>query len=125
MTDKLTIFNFLSALTKHKIDLTAHERFHKDYSPFMINRFLSMSPKTIFFAHFANKIVDKKTHYLFLLNCLEKEKVFLKYIKKDKLEDTKLIQKCYDISEERAMDYVEILTKKDLKEIKKKYGGKN
>ena len=124
MTDKLTIFDFIKALTEKKINLTLHDRFNSDYSPYMVSRFLSMHPSTIYFAHFANNLEDKKMHYMFLLNALPHEKIYLKYIKKDKLEDTKIIQKCYDISEERAMGYVDILSKKDLKEIKKKYGGK-
>lgn len=124
MNKQITIFEFLSALTDKKIDMTNNDRFEKDYSPYMINRFLSMHPSTIFYAHFANRITDKKNHFLFLLNCLEKEKIFLKYIKKDKFEDTKIIQKCYDISLEKARSYMDLISKTDLKNIRKKYGGK-
>ena len=124
MSEAIRIFDFLKALTETKVDLTNHERFEKDYSPFMINKFLSMDPSTLFFAHFANNISDKKVHFAFLLGALDKKKVYLKYIKKDKEKDTKIIQQCFDISTERSIEYLDLLSKKDLKLIKKKYGGK-
>jgi hypothetical protein len=122
--EAIRIFDFLKALTETKVDLTNHERFEKDYSPYMINRFLSMEPSTLYFAHFANNISDKKIHYMFLLGSLEKKKVYLKYIKKNKEKDTKIIQQCFDVSIERSIEYLDIISKKDLKLIQKKYGGK-
>ena len=124
MSDAIRIFDFLKALTETKVDLTNHERFEKDYSPYMINKFLSMEPTTLFFAHFANNISDKRMHFMFLLDALDKKKVFIRYIKKDKEKDTKIIQQCFDVSIERSIEYLDLISKKNLKLIKKKYGGK-
>lgn len=119
------LFDYLKALTETKIDLSNEDEFESEYNPFMINRFLSMHPDTTFYAHFINKgNLDKKIHYQFLLHALPKEKIWFKYQKKEKLTDIKFIRECFDISEQKAKEYSKMLTKSQLKIIKKKYGGK-
>lgn len=127
MSDPITIFDFLKALTIKKFDYTKDERFEKYYNPFMINKFLSMHPATVLYAHYMNMYtLDKKSHFLFLFYALEKVNIFFKYQKKDKenLKHIKFIQDCYNISEEKAKDFAQILSKEQIKIIKNKYGGK-
>lgn len=122
---KLNLFDYLKSLTKTKIDLSNDDGFESEYNIFMINRFLSMDPSTTFYAHFVNKgNLDKKTHYLFLLHALPQKNIFFKYQKKEKSENIKFIRDCFEVGEQKAKEYSKLLTKKQLKFIKKKYGGK-
>lgn len=119
------LFDYLKSITATKIDLSNEDEFESEYNPFMISRFLSMHPSTTLYAHFINKgNLSKKSHYLFLLHSLPQEKIFFKYQKKDKFTDIKFIRDCYGIGEQRAKEYSKLLTKKQLKIIKNKYGGK-
>ena len=90
----------------------------------MVNRFLSMHPETTFFAHFINKgNLSKKSHYQFLFHTLPQKKIFFKYQKKDKNTDIKFIKDCFEVGDEKAKEYSKLLLNKQLKLIKKKYGG--
>ena len=119
------LFDYLKSLTETKQDLSNEEGFDSEYNPFMISRFLSMSPETAFFAQFINRgNLSKKDHYLFLFHILPQKRIFLKYQKKDKNTDLKFIKDCFEIGDERAKEYTKLLSKKQLKLIKKKYGGR-
>lgn len=119
------LFDYLKSISANKTDLSNEAEFETAYNPFMISRYISMHPSTALYAHFINKgNLDKKSHYLFLLHSLPQEKIFFKYQKKEKLTDVKFIRDCFDISEQKAKEYSKMLTKPQLKIIKKKYGGK-
>ena len=79
-----TIFEHIANLTHKKTDSTTYtESDWKSYSPYMINKWLSM------YKHYTG-IMDsiqkyyslpKKLHYKMLCSLLPKQKVFIRYIK--------------------------------------------
>ena len=119
------LFEYLKSITETKNDLSNEEEFEKDYNSFMVNRFLSMHPETTFFAHFINKgNLSKKSHYQFLFHTLPQKRIFFNYQKKDKDKNIKFIKDCFEVGDEKAKEYSKLLSNKQLKLIKKKYGGK-
>ena len=100
----------------------------KSWSPFMINRFLSMKPEwTELIASILplSQTLPPKQMYTLYINILPKERVFLKYIKgkkENKYEPflVDLISKEYQCSNRQAIEYIEVLyaTKEGRETIK-------
>lgn len=115
----LTLFEHLSGLTDKKRkweDLSDIDR--KSFSPYMINRFLSMDPGMIEFVDALQKytigLLDSKSVYNLYLDILPKKKVFLKYIKGDSKDsyDPKLLDytaKYYECGLREAKEYLDIM----------------
>lgn len=123
-----SIFDFIKALTSTKEDLTEHPDFEKDYNPFRINRWLSMDPTLIYASFFANKtdiISNKKLHFLFLQNTIEKGNYYISY-KKDVVDnpDVKIISEYYNVNEAAAREYLLLLSIEEINKIKDTIGGK-
>lgn len=94
------MFKFIDYLTKDKKkwkDLTEKEK--EEYSPFVINSFLSNSDELLEIINLLNLYykIPKKEHYKFLLKTLPKKKMFIGISKKPKAnskkEESKLIIK--------------------------------
>lgn len=97
-------------------------------SPYMLNRALSFNHDTIFYAEEASvfRNVDPYSLYLYYFYVTPKKKRFGKWAKKVSDEDVKLVQMMYEVSEKKAIQYLDILTPEqlnDLREISSK-GGK-
>jgi len=103
------------------------EDFEKTYNSFMINRYLSMSPETVFEAQLINstKHIPKKYQYLLLTNIIEPKKRFLKYIKQDKESDdsklVKYVSDFYYVSEDTARELLQTISEDEKKIIKQSY----
>jgi len=117
--EKPKLFDYLNSIfLKNKIDdLSA-------YSPFIINRFLSMDKELLpfaFFVNFNSPFWTKELQYEFLFYAIPKKKRFIKYVKNKgkKLEKLKIIQDWFKINEEEAKEYLKILNDKQIKEIEK------
>ena len=80
-----TLFDFVKNIAYEKTDLRKHPDFEKNYNPFMINRVLSMNPKTASIACFMSKFtkLPKSIHYLFYLYFLDKENLWFEYKKRE------------------------------------------
>ncbi len=81
------MFKFIDYLTKDKKkwkDLTEKEK--EEYSPFLINSFLSNSDELIEIINLLNLYykIPKKEHYKFLLKTLPKKKMFIGVSKRPK-----------------------------------------
>lgn len=117
------IFDILNSVSGIKNDLSNEEKFKSIYNPFMINRFLSMSPDTVFFANWVNQHsnIPDKYQYLIYLYGIEKKKRFFKYEKAEKqTEDIQAIKDYYKINTNKAMEFERLLSNEQIKQLKKK-----
>lgn len=114
-TEKIGLFDFTNQLTNGKTDLRNHERFQKDYNPFMINRVLSFSPKTCHLAMFmsGNPHIPKEAHFLFFLLMIDKEKIFFNYLKRTNdipADRLKAVQTVYKVNLLKAKEILKVLS---------------
>ena len=126
---KFNIFYILDAIANTKEDVTEHPNFEKEYNIFMINKWLSMSSAGVFVSYFADQIrsMTKEQHFYFVRELIgkHKHKVFFKYAKGNKKnKKVKIIMDYYKISEEKANEFVNILSTKQLKTLEKSFGGR-
>ena len=128
----MTIFNWINEILvskKHWNDFTEDEQ--KKFSPFIINRWLSMDKDFIeivnFFQKYSIGTLEPREVYKWYCDMLPKGKRFNKYIKgkKDKKYDTEMImilQNYFECSKLQIKEYLELISKEELKEILEKYG---
>jgi hypothetical protein len=126
----MTPFDFLNAINENKKDLFQDPQAEKDYTPFMINRGLSLFPDTILYANEMNMnvLIPTKWQFDFLKNSIPKKKRFSKWHKRDaQPEQIKFIMKHYKYSEKRAHEVLNILSSKQVIELQESYdkGGRN
>ena len=102
----------------------------KKFSPFMVNRYLSMNDDFLSFVNYFQKytieIMPRKSVYQFYCKLLPKKKTYLKYLtgNKYKIDDT--VAEClieyFEVSKKQALEYYRLMDKKDLKLLLKKFG---
>ena len=130
---KLSPFDFLSSINEKKsylfegatadnsgeaADLNSIDR---QYTPFMVNRGLSYFVDTILLANEMNSRpgLSSKMQYDFYYHSVRKKKRFSKWFKKAKdSKDIELIKKAYNYNRERAEEALELLTEKDIKQLR-------
>ena len=132
-----SLFDHLNGITSLKTkweNLSEADR--KTFSPYMINRFLSMNSGLTELVDELQKytinVLSPREVYKLYSDLLPKEKSFFKYIKgnkEDKYPDklVNLVSKYYECSNKEAVEYIDILIKKDelkaqLISILKAYG---
>ena len=105
-----------------------NEREKKQWSNYMINRFLSMKMEWTDFVNEIQKLkLDSKQLYVVYSNTLPKGRQFLKYIKKKKqtIYNTQVVQKVseyFEISQSESEEYLNLLSKEQIRELVSKYG---
>ena len=110
----------------NSINLTKENILDEDptekYPAFVVNKCMSGSIDSVLFANEMNKyhFLDSKLQYDFLLNSLRKKKRFAPWLKKGKIDDIDAVKKYYGYSTEKAQQALRILTKDQIKYIKKK-----
>jgi len=127
-----TIFQHLSGIKEKKESWTSlSDMDKKSFSPFIINRWLSMNLDLLPIVNILQKytigFLSARDVYKVYLDFLPKKKIFDKYIKgsksskynKDVLE---YLSKWYGVSQREVTDYLEILSKDDVINILMKYG---
>jgi len=127
-----TIFQHLSGIKEKKQSwesLTEMDK--KSFSPFIINRWLSMNMDLLPIINELQKYtigtLSARDTYKLYLDFLPKKKTFDKYVKgkksskynKDMLA---YLSQWYGVSQSEVKDYLEILSKDDVKSILKNYG---
>ena len=127
-----TIFQHLSGVKEKKQSwesLTEMDK--KSFSPFIINRWLSMNLDLLPIVNELQKYtigtLSARDVYKLYLDFLPKKKTFDKYVKgkksskynKDMLA---YLSQWYGVSQSEVKDYLEILSKDEVKTILKKYG---
>ena len=130
----MTIFDWVNQILVHKKpwdSFTVEEQ--KKFSPFIINRFLSMDRELIeivnMFQPYAIGTLEPKDVYEFYRNLFPKGKRYNKYIKgkRDKKYDKELLElvsRHYEVSKNESKTYIDLLSKKEIKELFKTYGVK-
>ena len=122
-----TIFQHLSGIKEKKESWTSlSDMDKKSFSPFIINRWLSMNMGLLPIVNILQKytigFLSARDVYKVYLDFLPKQKTFDKYIKgsksskynKDVLE---YLSKWYGVSQREVTDYLEILSKDDVNNI--------
>lgn len=114
-----TPFDFVRSITDSKTDIY-NEDTAGAYSQYIINRALSFYPACVFYVHeIAKTPVDDRTHYLFLLNAIPKQRKYAAWVKKDSIgDDVALISGVYGYSTKEAMSVVDLLSDKQMLELK-------
>jgi hypothetical protein len=123
-----TIFDHLKNITTTKGKYLGDE----GWSNYMINRYLSMNQDYIELVNIIQKNTwQMKGENLYSLykDIIPKSNVYLKYIKsktssKYKPDEIEAIQKYYQVSKREAKDYIDLLSKDDIKDILKQINGK-
>ena len=128
----MTIIDWMNQLLVHKKhwnDFTEDEQ--KKFSPFIINRWLSMDIEFIeivnYFQKYAIGTLESREVYKWYCDMLPKGKRFNKYIKgkKYKKYDPELVDiivRHFECSKLNANEYLKFLSKEDLKNILARYG---
>ena len=130
----MTIFDWINQMLvtkKHWDEFTEDEQ--KKFSPFIINRFLSMDKEFIeivnYFQKYAIGTLEPREVYKWYCDILPRGKRFNKYIKskRDKKYDKlqlDILTKYFEVSKKEVKIYIDLLDKKEIKEILKMYGEK-
>ena len=130
----MTIFDWINQMLvtkKHWDEFTEDEQ--KKFSPFIINRWLSMDKDFIefvnIFQQYAIGTLEPREVYKWYCDVLPRGKRFNKYIKgkRDKKYDKEMINVIsnhFEVSKQESKDYIDLLDKKEIKEIYKMYGVK-
>ena len=128
----MTIFNWINEILvskKHWNDFTEDEQ--KKFSPFIINRWLSMDKDFLeivnYFQKYSIGTLEPREVYKWYCDMLPRGKRFNKYIKgkKDKKYNTELIDimvQHFECSKSQVKDYLDLIAKDELMEILEKYG---
>jgi len=128
----MTIFNWINEILvskKHWNEFTEDEQ--KKFSPFIINRWLSMDKDFLeivnYFQKYSIGTLEPREVYKWYCDMLPKGKRFNKYIKgkKDKKYNTELIDimvQHFECSKSQVKDYLDLIAKNELMEILEKYG---
>ena len=123
------IFEWLNELTDKKSSLDSfEENAWENFNAYMIHRFVSMYQGYIEIANLAQKFppTDKKGIYNFYCEMLPRKKMFLRYIKSKTKQNIKEILepmvKYFECSFVEANEYVNLLSREDIKEILIKLG---
>jgi|TARA_B110000285_G_scaffold157931_2_gene176211 hypothetical protein len=123
-------FEYANDLMKKKEYNGDYIRERKDYKPFFTNRSLSYQPDLIHYANMMNRypMLEKKMHYDFLHQTIEKKKrPFKGWIKAKKLEDLGIIKEYFKYSSKKALECLYLLSESDIQHMKEKLhkGGKS
>tara|TARA_Y100000593_G_C4129830_1_gene246844 strand:- start:90 stop:533 length:444 start_codon:yes stop_codon:yes gene_type:complete len=129
------IFEHLGDITHKKTDVDTYtESDWKSYTPYMINRWLSMNPAAIDIVNIVQKhySLSKKMHYKLYSDIFPKQKLYTRYIKAPKNtkytpELISIISSHFEISKSETKEYLDLffsdnLRILELKNILKKYG---
>ena len=128
----MTIIDWMNQLLVHKKHWDEFsEDEQKKFSPFIINRWLSMDKDFIEIVNYLQKYsigtLEPREVYKWYCDMLPKGKRFNKYIKgkKDKKYNTELIDimvQHFECSKSQVKDYLDLIAKDELIEILEKYG---
>ena len=128
----MTIFDWINQILVKKTHWDSFtEDEQKKFSPFIINRWLSMDKDFLeivnFFQKYSIGTLEPREVYKWYCDMLPKGKRFNKYIKgkKDKKYNTELIDIMvthFECSKSQVKDYLDLIAKNELIEILEKYG---
>ena len=128
----MTIFDWVNQILVHKKPWNSfNESDQKTFSPFIINRWLSMDEEFIevvnYFQKYSIGTLEPREVYKWYSDFLPKGKRFNKYIKgkKDKKYDSELIDimcEYFQCSKTEAKENLSLISKEEVNQILEKYG---
>ena len=127
-----TLFQLMSCIKESKVPWDSlPDMDKKKFSPFLVNRFLSMNIGLLPIVNMLQKytigLLKPREVYKLYYDILPKQKTFDKYIKgksesKHNKELLGYLTKWYQLSEREVVDYLEDMSKAEVDEILQKYG---
>ena len=113
-------FEFLNDINYGKKYIMVDDLVEKDYNSFMVNRGLSYFNDTVLMANEMNinYHLDSRLQFDFLINIIRKRKRFSKWLKPQLENDVEVVKEYYGYSNEKAKEALNILTDKQIEEIK-------
>ncbi len=121
----MTLFDWINQMLvtkKHWDEFTEDEQ--KKFSPFIINRWLSMDKEFIEFVNvfqqYAIGTLEPREVYKWYCDVLPKGKSHKKYDK----ELIDIISNHFEVAKRESKTYIDLLSKEEIKEIYKMYGVK-
>ena len=113
-------FDFVKSVSYDKKDIMVDDIEEKAYQPFLINKSLSYHQDSVFFANEMNVrgSTDNRLQYLFYLNTLRKRQRFSNWVKPYISKKLDVIKEYYQISTREAKEYVNLLSDKNLRELR-------
>ena len=122
-------FDFVKSVSYDKKDIMVDDIEEKAYTPFLTNKSLSYHQDSIFFSNEMNgrNHLENRLQYLFFLNTLRKRQRFSSWEKPYVSKKIETIKDYYKISSQTAKEYMEILSDKQVRELRNrmKTGGQN
>ena len=115
--------DYLKAIneTKKRLLDTSDITWEKKYSPFIINRCLSMFYDTIMHSNEMNgyHFLPKKMQFDYFINSIRERRRFGgRWLTQKKVKDLELVKEYYDYSNSKAKEALSILTNDQLENIK-------
>lgn len=122
MSDNLTPFDFINAISHTKIDLMEQENAESQYKPYVINKGLSFYPDTVIQANEMNSRphLDRKMQFNFLINIIRSKKRYSKWLKPEKLDALEVIQEYYGYSKEKARQVLPLFSNEQIDYLKRR-----
>lgn len=103
------------------IQLTKKYNFDSSYNSVVTSAGLSQHVDSVMFVNDLNmywQVVTPKMHYDYLFHTVRQmRRPYVKWAKKTTNEDVKLVMDEYSVSRQKAIEYLKILTKEQLKKI--------
>ena len=86
------------------------------YVPFIINRFFSFFPDTLYLSSEMNmnSHLREKDQYLFYINTIRPRKRYHKWLKKDNDETYNMVQKHYGYNDKKTKEALKLLSKEQV-----------
>ncbi len=114
-------FDFANSITYTKQDIM-NDLNEKEYAPFLVNRSLSYHQDCVLYSNEMNRRFDisHKLQYHYLLNSIRKRKRFAKWSKPELVDDLKIVMDYYEISREKAEEYLTILNNREIGILRKR-----
>ena len=120
----MTPFDFINAILVNKKNLLQDDELAtKEYSPFIVNRGLSLHLDCVLYANEMNlrPFIDKDQQFQFLLNTIRPMKrKFQPWQKAEVNKDLECVKQYFGYSNEKAKDVLRILNDEQITEIKAK-----
>ncbi len=123
----LSLFDHLKNLTIDKKPWDDNEEVMKNYSQYMVNKFIAMDDRFIEIVDTLNSMpgLPDKTHYEMLFLYLPKANIFFNYInkstKKQDLDKLKIISKYYRVPLSEAQSIADMIPDEILEELYELY----
>ena len=124
MSEEYTPFDFIKSASFTKKDLVKESEVpyqtEKQYIPHVVNRGFSYFEDTILHANEMNKLngLFKDAQYRYYLGSLRQRNRFSKWLKLEKNEELDIIQQHYQCNRTVAQQYLKVLTKDNIIQLK-------